>query len=219
MESKDQEADNCETCRGWCHLNCTETSKETTQILHKSFEWLCPNPTCQPNHHVGIQGTVKPTTNKFESLNITQAEAVTRRSKCKNNLTGKYNSKAKMKSKELQRDKKHNPKPSDAVEENTSDKGNLLKLPTKITTADYTGKEKCKERQKKTTSIKAKRYQDYPLLKQLTNITVKDHIGKVIGSIQKVISCDSCDRWTHLKCSDMTAKNYNKNKNTIFTWI
>ena len=117
-ESKDQEAVNCETCKGWCHLNCTETSKETTQILHKSFEWLCPNPTCQPNHHVGIQGTVQPTTNKFESLNISQAEAVTKRSKCKNNLIGKYSSKAKRKSKELQQD---------TGEENSSDKGNLPK--------------------------------------------------------------------------------------------
>ena len=94
----------------------------------------------------------------------------------------------------------------------------------------HTKKQPTLSSQRKKTKVKTKKaskYQDYPLLEHLTTITVKDYIGKEIcrkcntdiGCAQKAISCDSCDRWTHYKCSDMTAKNYNKNKNLCFSWV
>jgi hypothetical protein len=102
---------------------------------------------------------------------------------------------------------------------------NILKNENSQTTAKPTSSSKQKKPKVKTN--KASRYQEYPLLKHLTTITVKDYIGKEIcrkcntniGCAQKAISCDSCDRWTHLKCSDMTVKNYNKNQNICFSWV
>ena len=79
----------------------------------------------------------------------------------------------------------------------------------------------------KTNANKGNRYKDYPLLIHLTNISQNDYRGKeicrkchkTIGCAQKAISCDACDGWTHLKCSDMAAETYNKNKNTYFSWV
>ena len=93
-------------------------------------------------------------------------------------------------------------------------------------------KTKCKRKkskvkvQSKTKSTKEKP-KDENLLKTLTKISSSDYIGKEIcrachkniAKVQKAISCDICERWTHLNCSDMTQKTYNQHKNIDFPWV
>lgn len=44
----------CETCRKSTHLQCMEKSKiDSSQLLSSSFEWICLNQKCKPNHHNG----------------------------------------------------------------------------------------------------------------------------------------------------------------------
>ena len=63
---------------------------------------------------------------------------------------------------------------------------------------------------------------------ELPKISSKDFIGKelckachkAIKESQRAISCDSCKRWIHQKCSDMGEKTFNANvKKTDFPWV
>ena len=65
------------------------------------------------------------------------------------------------------------------------------------------------------------------LWKALPKIKSRDYIGidkcrachKNIGEIQQAISCDSCQRWIHRKCSDMSTKKYKENQlKKQFNW-
>lgn len=65
------------------------------------------------------------------------------------------------------------------------------------------------------------------LFNALTKITPEDFIGKerckachkTVASHHRCISCDQCQRLTHLRCSDMTVKVYNTHKNKEFPWV
>lgn len=64
------------------------------------------------------------------------------------------------------------------------------------------------------------------LWNELPKISAKDYEGKDYCRAchkhitkQRAISCDSCYQWTHLKCSDMSVKVYNSNKNAEFPWV
>lgn len=158
--NQDETAVTCETCKGWCHLNCSAPQNNNADsILNKSFEWICPNHTCQPNHHVGTGNTLQQTTNRFKLLNSAKPPATRRKPIYKNK-------------------KSHSKSPQ-----------NLLKHLPKITATAYEGKDICKA------------------------------CHKIVTKPQKAISCDSCEGWTHLKCSDMSAKKYNDNAGKIFPWI
>ena len=197
--NKDLAAASCDTCKGWCHLNCTEQRTEPNHILSNRFEWLCPNPTCQPNHHVGINSTVQPTTNRFDTLNSIKSADVQRKTKCRK--------KSKIRGKDE----------------------NLLKHLPKISADDYQGNDTHKlVKNYKSKTVKCKIIdKENNARNHLTKISAKDYQGKdickacnkIITKSQKAISCDACERWTHHKCSDMSMKKYKEHANEIFTWI
>ena len=156
----------CNTCNGWSHLNCSASpgDNDICILLDKSFEWLCPNPTCTPNHHTGLSEHIPSTANRFNTQELDNKKTRKRKSPTK---TSKR------------------PKNNDKKDPNLI----LIKELTKISPSDYIGKDKCKA------------------------------CLKTIGERQKAISCDQCNQWTHLNCSDMSKKTYNQNENKLFHWI
>ena len=154
-------------------MDCSGTTEEQNkyEVLDQSFEWLCPNPTCTPNHHRGLKENLQTTSNRFTTL-----------TKCKNSKKKPSN---KIKSNTISEKKIKEQK------EKRSPKEHMLKMLTGISTEDYIGKEICKACNKK------------------------------IHKKQKAISCDACERWIHLKCSDMTKSRYKENEieNKDFPWV
>ena len=65
----------CETCSGWCHITCYDQENNNVNLLNSSFQWLCPNPTCQPNHHAGTGSTIQQSTNRFKILKHSKFKA------------------------------------------------------------------------------------------------------------------------------------------------
>lgn len=105
---------------------------------------------------------------------------------------------------------------------NSRDKMQLYK-PKK----ENTGRLKAKCKRPTPQKDKAKLLNEDNLLGFLTKITPEDYIGKdkckachkTIGKNQRAISCDKCERWTHLKCSDMTTSKYKQMMSKDFPWI
>ena len=65
------------------------------------------------------------------------------------------------------------------------------------------------------------------LFKHLPQISSKFYIGKdickicckTVGENQRAVSCDECDRWLHIKCSDMESRTYTKfREKRVFKW-
>ena len=48
-EIKDEDFLKCQTCKEMCHINCLSNNQIPLQ-LNVSFEWVCPNRQCRPNH-------------------------------------------------------------------------------------------------------------------------------------------------------------------------
>ena len=171
----------CETCNGWSHLQCTPNKKNVNHLLKRSFDWICPNPTCRPNHHTGNDTELQETANRYNILENHKERSEKGRCQRKNERENRR----KVNINKAQSLKNH---------ENTENihgkqKGNLLVHLPKISSEDYIGKDICRS------------------------------CHKNIGRVQKAISCDHCQRWTHLKCSDMTEKIYKQHSNLEFSWI
>ena len=168
----------CDTCTGNCHLNCNDESKAKS-IREGSFEWLCPNPTCKPNHHHGARQTIEQksdtTKNKYYVLVQESTKKITKEDILQ--MKQKLNRKNKSFSKNNKKYK-------------TKTRLNDIHLSelTQISPEDYIGKDKCKI------------------------------CNKSIGKAERAISCDICDRWSHLKCSDMSTKSYKSHGRTEFPW-
>lgn len=167
----------CNTCKGWCHLNCSAPLENTT--LEQSFEWLCPNPTCTPNHHVGTINSIRTEANRFSTLETCQNKLTKQRPKNKAMKKGKH-SKKKPKSdhgmtvgvKKMKQAKRNE---NCHVRKNQ----NYLTFLPKISSNDYIGKEYCKQ----------------------CSTTMRKNC--------KAVKCKICERMTHARCSDMSSKDYN----------
>ena len=158
----------CNTCKGWSHLHCSAPQRNNTTLEH-SFEWLCPNPTCSPNHHTGITTTIRISESRFNTSETCQSR---KKKQAPNTKAAERPSRGK----KIQN------------KERTSNKHLLSTLP-KISATDYIGKDICKA------------------------------CNKPIYKLQKAISCDECEGWTHLKCSDMSSSTYKENENKVFPWV
>lgn len=128
----------CETCNQWCHLECTFGKENMNHISEKSFQWICANKTCKPNHHTGEEINQHLSPNRYSMLQepkehnrkVTQMKLMKdRKNKC-------------------QTKKKRGKSPKSGTEaagpKRDSTEVNLMKELTKITPEDYIGKDRCK---------------------------------------------------------------------------
>ena len=181
----------CSSCQQWCHLKCTGNT-EYRNLKERKFEWICPIKTCSPNHNEAIYyHNLVVSPNRYTIPQITRKQII---SIATNSNVDKI---------PVSNNRNCN-KPSPTID------NNLMSEMTKITPEDYIGKEPCY------------------LMSEMTKITPKEYIGKELCSScykevkdsDKSILCDSCERWIHRKCSDMTLKYYRENeKKRKFSWI
>ena len=61
--ARNEDALKCDTCNQWSHLTCAGTGNNSPQ---KSFEWICLNSNCSPNH---VEGTITTGENQLISPN------------------------------------------------------------------------------------------------------------------------------------------------------
>lgn len=113
---------NCETCNGWSHLLCTESTKQVAKISSQSFDWICPNPNCKPNHQTASETNFLPTPNRYQIL-TEQVEEPKKVQRIKRSP---------------KKEKRNNKQPTTTTEEN------LFNHLPKINAKDYIGKEICR---------------------------------------------------------------------------
>ena len=142
----------CETCRQWTHLQCTSTTGDLTHFLEKSFQWICPNPTCKPNHHSGEEINPHLSSNSYSML----------QEQTEDNLDpGKVKIKKRKKErcqtrKKCTRSQRLNTLVTTSNRDESQE--NLMTVLTRITSKDYIGKErKCDKKQEKVTVKKNKK--------------------------------------------------------------
>ena len=59
----------CETCNMSIHLRCSENLQcNENQNFKNSFEWICQNPLCKPNHQEGYSTQQTYTPNRYRIL-------------------------------------------------------------------------------------------------------------------------------------------------------
>ena len=105
----------------------------------------------------------------------------------------------------------------------TSENINKRKRKTK-----KTNKEQTKTRKNKAETPPTEDKERKQLLSQLPKISSKEYIGKDICKIcnksvaenHRAISCDNCERWLHISCTDMEKRTYNMLRDKRkFSWI
>lgn len=126
----------CESCKGWSHVCCTGNGKNETCLINKSYEWLCPNPTCSPNYHPSGENTPESnSSNPSETVNISQNRyTILQKIKGDTPRRPRTSVKPRIKTKPKLKQKKEI---------------NLLKELTKIKPEEYKGKDICNECNKK----------------------------------------------------------------------
>ena len=112
----------CETCRNSYHLKCITnlSDQRDTNLLEQSFDWICPNLECLPNHHQRDNPEVHSSTNRYNILDKAVSDA-SQEVKHRKKVQKHKKTTVKMKSKGT----------------------NLLNELPKITSKDYIGKELC----------------------------------------------------------------------------
>ena len=121
----------CDNCGQESCLECIYQSNKTTHKKEKSFEWVCSNHLCRPNHYPGIPENNHETTNQYQSLANKNEQPEAEKTK-------------KLKKRRLNtQEKKQTPK--DHHSHGIHDENyHLLKELTRITPAAYIGKEYCR---------------------------------------------------------------------------
>lgn len=152
LVANDENSMKCETCSTWCHIVCSQNtnSRNPNEIANKSFEWICPNNQCKPNHQVTRNQQDQISPNRYSLLAQVDTQCQTQRAKSpqqlrKNNHGCKSNKvKAKV---DVPLRKKESCKSSD--EKLNSD---LFKELPNISSKDYLGKDLCRSCSKEVTS-------------------------------------------------------------------
>ena len=154
----------CQTCQQQTNLQCTiQPQDHTNHMLNRSFNWVCPSPSCYPNHYVP---DVK--------------EALSQQ--------------------------------TDSI--NHQNKYTILQRPAENKEENYSKKKSPRKRKENVKRLPRKKNDN--LWSELTKIDSKAYIGKDIciscnSYVQKsqiTISCNTCLRLTHRKCTDMSMKKY-----------
>lgn len=126
LEDSDETSVTCDTCREWCHLQCSEKPPDVNPIFQRSFEWICPNVNCNPNYHPGKKLEGNHSTNRYCIL---QKEV---------NQNG-----SKKKTKKPSETFKNKVSPK-ILQNKSNNVENLWNELPKISAKDYQGKELCK---------------------------------------------------------------------------
>lgn len=121
LEDNEDNSARCDTCLRRCHISCAASING--ELMNKSFEWICPNIKCKPNHHTGLEIKSEESTNRY--MLLAKAEDITK-PKPKQKLN-------KSEKKKTLDDKINKPKEPD-----------LWKELTKIKATDFVGTEICR---------------------------------------------------------------------------
>ena len=233
----------CNTCRGWCHISCTDQRQSNLpSFTKKDYQWHCPNTMCLPNHQESIESTLKQTPNRYhiltkkgqateKSLKVVTTDATAEADNITTEAlfgdddvsTNNRNSADPAHTDDLTAADVFSPKVPTATDDDVS-LNSLRAANAYIATEAHT------KRKMKQTIIKTHHQRSLrcgKLWKELTKISPKDYEGKelckacqkAIYKAQRAISCDLCQRWTHQKCSDMSMKVYKANSNKVFPWV
>ena len=196
----------CETCKGWCHISCSDDRNHQTRLTKNCYQWHCPNLKCPPNHHPGNATKIQQATNQYQVLlkkNIEKDEH--------ERFTKEENARKKLFS--------HLPKISEKPTKEERDIKKLFSFLPRISSKDFMVRIKAKPpKHPRVASIKKK--SEGNLFKVLPKISHRDYVGKelcnscltIITGNNRAIPCKSCDRWTHAKCCDINKNEYNRLK-------
>ena len=124
----------CETCNMSIHLRCSENLQcNENQNFKNSFEWICQNPLCKPNHQEGYNTQQTPTPNRYRIL---ESKKVKKKKKY---------SKERRKSKDYRNKvQKSKAKVYVKAELSTNNNYTLLKELPKINPKEYIGRDICR---------------------------------------------------------------------------
>ena len=181
----------CETCHHWCHLNCTNSNKQhMDHILQASFEWICPLSTCKPNHYTSVQHANQVTICDQVNSDLNFQTKEVQGSNYTNSLSNRFTALGN----------------ADTEKQYQSKKIQVSQVKPKI--------------KKQVTHTKKKSH----LWSELTKISPKGYIGKEICNMcnneittaQYDMSCNTCKRYAHRKCSDMSLKVYKEEKEKLY---
>ena len=118
-EASEEDSLECETCRNPCHIKCADVENDI-YLHNSSFQWICPNLSCKPNHREGNHLGSLNTSNRFEELHNDTENIV----EVQDEETATY----------------------DTIIENQSSTSNqLLQALPKISAKAYQGKELCRK--------------------------------------------------------------------------
>ena len=135
----------CDTCHSSFRLETVTGSPVRGNIRSTSFDWICTNTSCHPNHHHGDNNDVQSSPNRFNTLNATTTLPEVIRKK-------KINHSQDKKPKSPHRTVTPKPITTSTARDSTT---NLLDELPQIDSIDYIGKDLCRECLKE---IKAKQH-------------------------------------------------------------
>ena len=207
----------CSTCRGWSHLDCKAKPQDqrNSSLLDQSFEWLCPNPTCNSNYHSGLRKKLHTTPNRYkilDSITITKKPGNKRKLDTKPSNASEVLPQVTVQIDTSKKGKKVKPRKKQKATKPEEDYllKNVFKNLTRAKINDLIGKDRCK--------LLGKKEEVTNIFDELPKISSKDYIGKdtcntclrTIARNSRSVKCTKCERWTHVKCSDVSNKEYNK---------
>ena len=184
-----------------------------------NYQWHCPNLTCPPNYHPGKATKIQQASNRYyvlekdEHERSTKLKEETARKQLFSHLPRFYEKPTK-----IERERKK-----------------LFSYLPRISSNDYNErvtkrpktKKKIHKMNNKTDTQTENEVETKDLFKTLPKISSKEYIGtdicricmRKIRSNHRAVSCDGCEWWMHIKCSDMEKRTYNllKDKRS-FNW-
>lgn len=144
----------CETCSLWCHIVCSQDTnrKNPNEVANKSFEWICPNDQCKPNHQVTQNQQDQISPNRYRLLSKKESQGAKPPKQPRKNKLIEEKSESKL--------QHRNNKSSCKTNEEKVNSDLLKELPN-ISSKDYVGKDLCRSCSKQVTDKQQAVYCDH----------------------------------------------------------